>query len=143
MRSRRFVGMMERGRHTDNERDHARAVATSGLETLNQFLHLPYLNLAGEPQVSARKFLSMTRYGPRRGIFLCSTDILLRFGGVGVTHDGLGGLAAKSRMGYERIDGREVRVISKSEREKEKTKSVSKALRSKKRSTRKCFQGQL
>ena len=82
--------MMERRRHTDNERDHARAISTSRLETLNQFLHLPYLNLADEPQVSARKFLSTTRCGSRGGMFPCSTDILLRFGGVGVTHDALG-----------------------------------------------------
>lgn len=45
----------EDGEHTDNQRDHARAVATSGLETLDELLDLPYLDLGhGVVSIDAR-----------------------------------------------------------------------------------------
>lgn len=49
------------GRRTDNQRNHARAVATSRLKALDQLLHLPYFNLGEKKSVLLQT--SLSKYG--------------------------------------------------------------------------------
>lgn len=75
-------GITAEGR-TDDEGDHGCAVTTSGLEALDELLHLPYLDLYGNKRISQpglHTAHSLGTRGKRRGsVKLCkmTTHVLL------------------------------------------------------------------
>lgn len=61
-------GNSESLRRTDDERDHAGAVTTSGLKALDELLHLPYLDLQSGVSMGARNpGRVVTKAAVRRG----------------------------------------------------------------------------